>query len=363
MAGHTGPDTESSIVSKPLEDLRGPVVSIVVLNYNGLSYMGRRGLKECLDSIVGCDYPHLEAIFVDNGSTDGSAAFVEESYGEKVLVVKNERNLGCAEGFNAGMRVATGDYVATIPNDLVVDDNWLAPIVRLMESDPRVGLTGCKRLVYGTTKLIDGVGYDLYLCGRLNPIGAGEVDSGQYDSYIDGFDFIGIQIIRRKLLEQVGLFDPGFSPFFSEDIDLCFRLRKAGYKIVYVFDSIVWHRGSATFQGLSRREETRPFITYMRERNRIRLDLIHFLTRRLCAVFLIDCLWLLIDPNCTYKRMLLKAYAWNLRHLVVTLRRRREIGPSPPYRCKYGEHLSSLRDPLARLLRRHTVTAPRVVTG
>ena len=95
------------MVSKRSENLGGPVVSIVVLNYNGLNYMGRGGLKECLDSIVGCNYPHLEVIFVDNGSTDGSAAFVEESYGEKVLVVKNDRNLGCAEGFNAGMRIAT----------------------------------------------------------------------------------------------------------------------------------------------------------------------------------------------------------------------------------------------------------------
>lgn len=340
------------MVSKSSRNLRhGPLVSIIVLNYNGLSYMGA-GLKECLDSIVGCNYPSLEVIFVDNGSNDGSSVFVEKSYGDKILVIKNEHNLGCAEGFNTGIKASKGEYVATIPNDLVVDRNWLNPIVNLMESDSRIGLTGCKRLVYGTTKLIDGIGYDLYLCGRLNTIGSGEVDRGQYDSNIDDFDFIGIQIIRRKVIEKVGLFDPGYSPFFSEDIDLCFRIRKAGYKIVYVFDAVVWHRGSATFQGLSRRESSRAFITYMIDRNRVRLDLIHFRIRRLFSAFLIDFIWFVVEPNCTSKRLLLKAYGWNLKHLAVTLRRRREIGPSPPYGCKYGEHLSSLRDPLARLLRR-----------
>ena len=203
------------MVSKSLRKnrTRPPLVSVIILNYNGLTYLGTF-LKKCLDSVIGCNYPYLEVIFVDNGSNDGSAVFVEETYGDKILVIKNEQNLGCAEGFNAGIEASKGEYVVTLPNDLVVDRDWLKPIVNLMESDPQIGLAGCKRMRYGT-RLFDAIGAAMYLCGRLKNIGAGEVDRGQYDSNIYDIDFIGVQIIRRNVIEQVGLFDPGvFTLFF-----------------------------------------------------------------------------------------------------------------------------------------------------
>lgn len=343
------------MISKSLRKnlVRAPLVSVIILNYNGLTYLGT-GLKECLDSVIGCNYPYLEVIFVDNGSNDCSSVFVEKTYGDKILVIKNEHNLGCAEGFNAGIKASKGEYVVTLPNDLVVDRDWLKPVVNLMESDSRIGLAGCKRLRYATTRLIDGIGADLYLCGRAKNIGAGEVDRGQYDSNIYDLDFIGVQIIRRNVLEQVGLFDPGYSPFFSEDVDLCFRIRKAGYKLVYVFDAVVWHKVSVTFKGLSRDATMRAFVEYALERNRIRKNVIHFRLRRLFSAFLIDFVWFIVNPNTTGKKMLLKAYAWNIKHAAVTLRKRREIGPSPPYGCKYGAHLFLL-DPLSRFLSRRTI--------
>lgn len=324
---------------------RFPLVSVIILNYNGLRYL-RAGLQECLDSVIECNYPRLEVIFVDNGSTDGSPLFVEENYKSKIVVIKNEHNLGCAEGFNEGIRASSGEYLALISNDMVVDHNWLKPIVKLMKSDQRIGIAGCKLLAYGTTKLLDAIGgADLYLCGRLKTIGAGEVDGGQYDANMDNLDFIGgTQILRRSALDQVGLYDPGFSEFFSEDVDLCFRMRKAGYKVVYVYDAVVWHRSSATFRGLSQDVRARAFIQYMGHRNRIRTNLIHFRLRRLFSAFLIDFVWFAIYPDSqsSYKRLLLKAYVWNLRHIGVTLKKRLKIGPSPPYGCKYGVQLSLL---------------------
>ena len=351
VADKVGSVREGTISSTPKSLGDGPLVSLVILNYNGLRFMGAEPLKECLDSVVGCSYPHLEVIFVDNGSDDGSSDFVGKAYGNRVLVVRNEHNIGCGEGFNAGIEVSNGEYVVTIPNDLVVERDWLEPVVCLMESDSRIAITGCKRLRYGTDRVIDAIGGDLSLSGRLIPIGNDKVDKGQYDSNRDDLDFIGIQIIRRKVIDQIGMFDPGYSPFFSEDLDLCFRARKAGYRLVYVFNAVVWHRGGETFKGLSRREVSRAFVTYMAERNRIRTNLIHFLVKRIFSAFLLDFVWVVVEPDCTTKRMLLKAYLWNLKNAAVTLRKRREIGPSPPYGCKYGQHLASLRDPVARLLR------------
>lgn len=324
------------------ESVRFPLVSVIILNHNGLTYLKTR-LRECLDSVVTCKYPSLEIIFVDNGSTDGSSAFVQKSYGDKVVVIENEDNLGCARGFNTGIKSSRGEYIAMISNDMVVDSNWLTRIVKLMQADQRIGLAACKRMRYGTENIIDLIGGDLYLCGRMKNIGMGEIDQGQYDKNMYDFDFVGgTQIVRRRAIEEVGWFDPGFSPFYSEDVDLCYRMRKAGYKVVYVFDAIVWHMGSATFQGLAHYTPTRVFIGYMMQRNRIRLNLIHFRIRRLLSAFLIDSIWFVVDPNCIRKRLLFRAYAWNLIHIAVTLTRRRAIGPSPPYDCKYGTHLSLL---------------------
>lgn len=334
--------------SRTLAD--APVVSIIVLNYNGLKYLGA-GLRECLDSVIDCSYPRKEIIFVDNGSDDGSVAFVKAHYDRKITIVENSRNLGFSEGFNTGMRVSNGEYFALLSNDMVVNSHWLEPVVRLMESDQEVGLAGCKRLVYGSTTLLDGIGADLYLCGRVTSVGLEELDRGQYDANIYDLGFIGgVMIVRRRTMEKVGLLDPELR-LFSEDIDLCFRIRKAGYKVVYVHNSVLWHRPSATFTGMAHDASVRSLIEFSRERNRIRTNIVYFRLPRLLSAFLIDFIWFIVDPNCRTKKMLLKGYLWNLEHITVTLRKRRQYAPSPPYGCKYGKHIS-LRDPLARLLHR-----------
>lgn len=321
--------------------VRVPLVSVIVLNYNGLAYLGA-ALKECLDSVIECNYPHLEVIFVDNGSSDGSAIFVQENYRNKITTIKNDRNLGFSEGFNTGIRASRGEYLALLSNDMVVDRDWLKPIIKLMESDHRIGVAGCKILVHGTTRLLDGIGGDMYLCGRLKIIGSGEVDRGQYDANMDNLDYVGgVMILRRRATEQVGLFDPDFF-VFSEDVDLCFRMRKAGYKVVYVYDAVVWHRGSATFRGM---DPERILKEYIVNQNRIRINLIHFRLIRLFSAFLIDFVWF-VTTESLGKGFLLKAYMWNLKHMPITLKKRLKRGPSPPYGCKYAVHpflVSNLR--------------------
>jgi len=294
--------------------------------------MGEAAVKECLDSVIECKYPHLETIFVDNGSSDNSALFVEHHYRNKIAVVKNVRNLGIAEGFNTGIRASRGEYLALICNDMVVDRNWLRPIVKLMELDRRIGVSGCKMLAYGT-RSIDFVGGDLYLCGRVKVIGLGEVDTGQYDRNSYDFDYVGgAMIVRRSTLDQIGLFDSDFA-IYQEDIDLCFRIRKAGYRVVYVFDAVLWHRRQATLGMMNQN-----FTDYSANKNRVCSNLIHFRVERLFSSFLIDFVWFAIEPKPSRKRLLLKAYASNIKHIAVTLNKRRERGPSPTYGYKYGLH-------------------------
>jgi GT2 family glycosyltransferase len=280
--------------------------------------------------VLETDYPDFEVIFVDNGSTDLSANLVRENYGSAIRVVRNDTNLGFSEGFNTGMRSSRGKYLALISNDMKVDSNWLNPIIRSMETDQQIGLAGFKRLAYGTQNVLDGIGGDLYLCGRVKVIGNREIDKGQYDMPIEDLDYIGGAIVvRRELIKEIGLFDPDYI-IFSEDCDLCYRIRKKGYKVVYIPHAIIWHKGQATLNAMD--PET-SHVTYMSERSRIRFALIHFTAPRVLSTFLIDCVWFFLT-SFIGKKALAKAYVWNIKNVATTLKRRARYGPSPPYRCK-----------------------------
>jgi GT2 family glycosyltransferase len=308
-----------------------PVVSVVILNYNGYKYLGE-GLKECIDSVLKTDYPNFEVIFVDNGSTDNSIEYIQKYYFHtKIKIIKNKENFGFSEGFNTGIRVTKGKYIVLLSNDMVVHPNWLNPIVELMESDPQIGLAGFKRLAYGHTNLLDSIGGNLYLCGRVNPIGASEIDTGKYNTNTDKLDFIGGAFtLRRTTLQKVGLLDPEFK-IFSEDTDLCYRIRKKGFKTTYVHDAIIWHKGQITLKGI---DPKGLYMEYMFNKNRIRFALIHFTLKRVLGTIIIDTIWF-ITNNSTSKNLLLQAYNWNLKNMSNTLKRRVQIGPSPPFVCHY----------------------------
>ncbi|MEM2292096.1 MAG: glycosyltransferase family 2 protein [Nitrososphaerota archaeon] len=318
-----------------------PLVSVVILNYNGLKHLGDR-LKDCLDSVLNSNYPNLDIIFVDNGSTDGSADFVAKNY-PKIKVIRNRCNLGFSEGFNTGIRASKGKYIALLSNDMAVDQNWLNPVIEIMESDKKVGLAGFKRLVWGTQDLIDGIGGDLYLCGRVKVVGRNEVDKGQYDMIIENLDYIGgAMVLRREALVKSGLFDPIFFIFF-EDIDLCYRIRKNGYKVVYIPNSIIYHIGQATISQLEKNQI--EYLEYMANRSRIRGSILHFTLPRLLSTFLIDTIWFVFGNSKT-KKSLLKAYWWNIRYASDAFKKRLLYGPSPPHKCKFplmSLHLADLK--------------------
>jgi GT2 family glycosyltransferase len=117
-------------------------VSIITVNYNG-----RRHLASLLPSLLELDYPpeRREILVVDNGSTDGSVAFVRDTY-PGVRVIESGENLGFAGGNNLGMRAARGELVALINNDTVADRSWLRGLVEAAAADPRIGIVGSKVL-------------------------------------------------------------------------------------------------------------------------------------------------------------------------------------------------------------------------
>jgi GT2 family glycosyltransferase len=312
-----------------------PLVSLVLLNYNGVRYLGHL-FTECLDSVIATDYPNFEVIFVDNGSTDGSdllaKQFIENFRHKKnlkaLLFISNKENV-VVKGWNKGIKSSRGDYIGFLSNDMVYDSQWLRRIIEEMEKDPLIGIAGCKRYVYGTSDIIDGLGGNLCIDGRPKNAGRLKKDIGQYEN-CDEMDWIGgAAVIRREVLQKIGLFDADYHMFY-EDTDLCYRARKIGYRVVYVPKAKLWHRATSTINGVLAVTKK----GYFGERSRIRFIIIHFTLLRILSTFLIDLIAVLaVSP--TWKMILLRAYWWNFLNLSYSLKRRFKYGPSPPYNCKY----------------------------
>jgi len=217
-------------------------VTVIVINYNGL----RSGyLEECLRSVYCTQYPYFDVIFVDNASRDGSLEYVKKSF-PQTKIVANSTNLGYAEGNNIAMREAGGRYIALLNHDTKVSPNWLENSTKVLRSQHAVAVVACKLLSSDNTTKIDGAGGVADIYGFPNErgriFGSLETDKGQYDEVSEVFYASGsAMIISKDALHEVGFFDPTFFMYF-EDMDLCWRLRLRGYKVLFAPNSIVYHK-------------------------------------------------------------------------------------------------------------------------
>lgn len=226
--------------------MSSPAVAVIVLNWNNL-----RDLQPCLESLRGITYEAATIVVVDNGSSDGSAAFVREHFPEVHLIALPE-NLGFSGGNNVGIRWAMAEgypYVWLLNNDTLVDPGVLEPLVAMAE-DPSVGAVGSKiyyadrpHLLWFAGGMID---FDY---GRIWHRGIREEDLGQYDHPADVDYLTGCSLlVGTAVLEQVGLLDEAFHAY-GEDCDWCRRIREADWRLVYVPGSKVWHKISASSGG------------------------------------------------------------------------------------------------------------------
>ncbi|MBM3790836.1 MAG: glycosyltransferase family 2 protein, partial [Acidobacteria bacterium] len=236
-----------------------PLVSIVVPNWNGRDY-----IEECLQSVQGQTYPRIELIVVDNGSTDGSRELLRQEVSAMpgMKLVELPVNRGFAGGVNAGIRAASGEFVALLNNDAVAAPEWLARLVAHMRS-PSVGMAASKILFYDRRTVIDKAGHLFYPDGLNRGRGAGEADAGQYDEageilFPDGC----AALYRSSTLEEAGLFDEQFFAY-GDDADLGLRARWLGWECVYVPGAEVYHRHSSSLGKYSLEK------AYLVERNRL----------------------------------------------------------------------------------------------
>ncbi len=235
------------------------LISIVVANWNGVRY-----IEECVQSIRHQTYPHTELIVVDNGSTDGSREWLRGASGRPpgFLLIELPVNRGFAGGVNAGIRAASGEFVALLNNDAAADPAWLEQMAAAM-GHPVIGMVASKILFYDRRDVIDKTGHLFYPDGLNRGRGAGEVDRGQYDLpgeilFPDGC----AALYRREMLLEIGLFDEQFFAY-GDDADLGLRARWNGWKCAYAPSARVYHRHSSSLGKYS------PEKAYLVERNRL----------------------------------------------------------------------------------------------
>jgi N-acetylglucosaminyl-diphospho-decaprenol L-rhamnosyltransferase len=232
-----------------------PVASVIVLNYNGRSW-----LPGCLDALAGQRRaPPCEVVLVDNGSTDGSAAFVRGRWPD-VRVVDSGGNLGFAEGNNVGARAAQGEWLVFLNNDTAAAPDWLQQLFAESAAHPEFAVLTSRLVFLDEPSIVDSAGDGYFRAGGAFKHGYG-AGVEAFSASREVFGACGAAFaIRRADFERLGGFDRRFFMNF-EDVDLSYRARLLGLRVWYAASAVVRHAGSGSLGAVS------PMAVYYGQRN------------------------------------------------------------------------------------------------
>jgi GT2 family glycosyltransferase len=308
---------------------RQPPVSLIILNYNGQSF-----LKDCLASIKKLNYPDYEVILVDDASTDRSVALVKKNF-PWVKVLVNQKNLGAPASFNRAARQARFNLLVKLDNDVIVDKNWLKEMVSAAKN-PKVGVVGSKILHYGSEEVqdigsnIDHFGYQMnyYTLEGLPKKGT----KTKAVFYVSGC----AMLLKKNLFEKAGQFDEKYF-LYKDDLDLCWRIKLLGYQTVTAFESKIYHLSGVVAGGKIILDDQGKYHTtarkrYFGERNTLRTLLKNY--SGLTLGWVLPVYFLMLGAEILFfgligqfkvSRAYLDSIGWNLKNLGETWQRRRQI--------------------------------------
>ena len=232
-------DSVLSPQSSVLTPLPSPLVSVVIVSYNG-----RALLRECLDSVRRQTYGWREVVVVDNGSRDGSVDWLRREFPSARIVALPE-NRGFAAGCNVGIAAANGSFVATLNNDVRLDPTWLDEMLAVVQQRPDVGMIAGKMLFSRAPTRVDSAGICVDRAGvAWHRHGGSWHDLVEAEHEVFG-PCAGAALYRRALFDDVGGFDEDFFCYL-EDVDLAWRAQSAGWRCVYSPRARAFHDHSAT---------------------------------------------------------------------------------------------------------------------
>jgi len=240
-------------------------VSIIIVNWNG-----EHTLPECFDSLLELKASiSIEIIIVDNNSKDTSLQLIksyEHQFKSRKIVlkvIKNKTNLGFAEGNNIGYTISTGELILFLNSDTKVPSHFLTPLLETIQNS-KVGGVQPRMMQMDPDSYIDSIGSYFISTGFLYHKGHNKPIQKKYLKKDAIFSMKGAcMLVKREVLEEVGVFDEDYFAYF-EETDLCHRIWLAGYKICYVPESVMYHKGGTTANYLPS-----SFILYHSYKNRI----------------------------------------------------------------------------------------------
>ena len=224
-----------------------PSVAVVILNWNG-----RHFLEKFLPSVIESSYENLSIIVADNASVDDSVFFLQQNY-PGIRIILNPFNEGFTKGYNTALKRVTADYVILLNSDVKVTKGWIEPIISLMERDQKIAACQPKILSFENNNKFEYAGASGGWIDKFGyPFSRGRVfdfcenDKGQYDDTSEIFWASGAAFfVRSSVYQELNGFDESFFAH-QEEIDLCWRMKRAGYKIFVVPSSVVYHVGGGT---------------------------------------------------------------------------------------------------------------------
>ena len=273
-----------------------PKVAVVILCWNGKTF-----LEAFLPPLLKTTYPNVDYYVADNASTDDSVAFVKANY-PSVKLIENGTNSGFATGYNLALKQVSADYYVLLNQDVEVSPGWIEPVIELMENDKTIAICQPKlkaqleknKFEYAGAAggHIDRFGY-AFTKGRIfNEV---EADKGQYDNIADIVWATGACLfIKADLYHKFGGLDDDFFAHM-EEVDLCWRIKNAGYAIKLCPQSITYHVGGGSLEYGS------PMKTYLNYRNNLSMLVKNLSTS---SLFFILPLRFLLDIVSAYKLLL-----------------------------------------------------------
>jgi GT2 family glycosyltransferase len=293
----------------------GNLASVIIVSYNS-----KNDLAECIPSLMSQSYTNKELIIVDNASADGTVAFIREQYPD-IHLVESKSNLGYAEGNNLGFRHSQGDYIVIVNPDTVAHHDWLKELIRPLENDTGISLTSSKILLYDRRDNINTCANithysGLDFCNGFRDSSARFVKDEEVGA-VSGCSFA----ITRNVFDQLNGFDPDFF-MYMEDIDISWRARLAGYKILLAPSSIIYHKFSLIVH---------PWKLFFLERNRYLMILKNYklkvLVLSMPALFITEIMTMgyAVTRGLPFVYYKLKAYLWLATNFGQIIDKRRNV--------------------------------------
>lgn len=301
-------------------------VSIILVNWNG-----RDIINASLSSLQKISYPNLEIIVVDNNSKDNSVSLIKKNY-PNVKIIKNKKNLGFAGGNNSALQYITGDYILLFNTDAIATRHFLQPLIQVLDEDEKAGIVQPLVLYQGNDqyedKTINSAGSLFLNTGFLYYPGYGQDSQNiKFAKKRKIFSAYGAcMLIKKGVIDQVGLFDEDFFMYF-EETDFCIRALLANWDIYYQPKSVIYHRGglSSKNYGISRiyfHSFKNRIVSYLKNFNYSTLFFIMPIHLVMCEV---TAFLYLLTGKPQYFVAIQKAIFWNITQIGKTYKKRKDI--------------------------------------